>query len=52
VLTEVHQSPEGDALYPVFPLDEWREVRRVPRHDLGLDWVWWDRVYFGGSDRA
>jgi dihydrofolate reductase len=52
VLTEVHLSPAGDALYPVFPTDEWREVRRVPRPDLGLDWVWWERVYFGGSDRA
>jgi dihydrofolate reductase len=56
VLTEVHLSPSGDALYPVFPLDEWQEVRRVARPDLGLDWVWWERVwpddYVGGSDRA
>ncbi|KRF34475.1 hypothetical protein ASG94_16050 [Nocardioides sp. Soil805] len=55
VLTEVHLSPPGDATYPEFPLAEWREVRRVPRPDLGLDWVWWERVapaYFGGSDRA
>jgi dihydrofolate reductase len=55
VLTEVHLSPSGDAAYPVFPLDEWREVRRLARPDLGLDWVWWERsspAYFGGSDRA
>lgn len=56
VLTEVHLSPPGDALYPVFPLDEWQEVRRVARTDLGLDWVWWERVpaddYAGGSDRT
>jgi dihydrofolate reductase len=52
VLTEVHLSPPGDALYPEFPLDEWREVRRVARPDLGLDWVWWERVYFAGSERA
>jgi dihydrofolate reductase len=44
VLTEVHRSPEGDATYPLFPLDEWREVRRVARPDLGLDWVWWERT--------
>ena len=43
VLTEVHLSPPGDAVYPPFPLDEWREVRREPRPDLGLDWVWWER---------
>lgn len=55
VLTEVHLSPPGDATYPVFPLDEWEEVRRVARPDLGLDWVWWERTspsYVGGSDRA
>jgi dihydrofolate reductase len=41
VLTEVHQSPPGDAHYPEFDLDEWREVRREP-HD-GFTWVWWER---------
>ena len=44
VLTEVHLAPPGDATYPVFPLDEWQEVRRVARPDLGLDWVWWERT--------
>lgn len=44
ILTEIDQSPAGDARYPVFPLDEWSEVRRERRPDLGLDWVWWERV--------
>lgn len=43
VLTEVHLTPEGDARYPEFDPDEWVEVRREPRPDLGLDWVWWER---------
>jgi dihydrofolate reductase len=43
VLTEVHRSPAGDATYPDFSRDEWQEVRRVARPDLGLDWVWWER---------
>jgi dihydrofolate reductase len=43
VLTEVHLSPVGDATYPDFSRDEWQEVRRVARPDLGLDWVWWER---------
>ena len=42
VLTEVHLTPDGDAHYPSFSLDEWREMRRVTRPDL--DWVWWERV--------
>jgi dihydrofolate reductase len=57
VLTEVHLSPSGDALYPPFALDEWTATRRESRPDLGLDWVWWERSnepqsVFGGSDRA
>jgi dihydrofolate reductase len=47
VLTEVHLSPPGDAVYPAFSPDEWREVRREPRPDLGLDWVWWERSLGG-----
>ncbi|WP_310528945.1 dihydrofolate reductase [Nocardioides sp.] len=43
ILTEVDLSPTGDARYPGFPLDEWTEVRREHRPDLGLDWVWWER---------
>ena len=42
VLTEVHLTPDGDAHYPSFPLDEWQETHRVSRPDL--DWVWWERV--------
>jgi len=42
VLTEVHQSPEGDTHYPAFDRAAWRETRREP-HD-GFDWVWLERV--------
>lgn len=41
VLTEVHQTPEGDARYPAFDADEWVELRREPRD--GFEWVWWER---------
>ena len=41
VLTEVHQSPDGDAHYPEFDPDEWVETRREPRD--GFEWVWWER---------
>lgn len=44
ILTEVRLAPEGDARYPVFSPEEWREVRRESRPDLGLDWVWWERA--------
>jgi dihydrofolate reductase len=43
VLTEVDLSPPGDARYPTFPTEDWVEVRRERRPDLGLDWVWWER---------
>ena len=52
ILTEIDLAPGGDARYPVFDADDWIEVRREHRPDLGLDWVWWERAYFGGSDRA
>ena len=42
VLTEVHLSPDGDARYPAYDREEWRETRRVSRPDL--DWVWLERV--------
>jgi dihydrofolate reductase len=54
VLTEVHQSPPGDASYPGYPghgrLDprQWRATRREDRD--GFSWVWWERV--GGPDDA
>jgi dihydrofolate reductase len=41
VLTEVHQSPDGDAHYPEFDPEEWTETRREPRD--GFEWVWWER---------
>jgi dihydrofolate reductase len=41
VLTEVHESPEGDAHYPEFDPREWVETRREPRD--GFTWVWWER---------
>ncbi|HXH78777.1 dihydrofolate reductase [Nocardioides sp.] len=47
VLTEIALSPVGDVRYPAFSLDEWKEVRREARPDLGLDWVWWERLGAG-----
>jgi len=42
VLTEVHQTPEGDTHYPDFERENWRETARET-HD-GFDFVWWVRV--------
>jgi dihydrofolate reductase len=42
VLTEVHQSPQGDTFYPELDPDEWTEVRRE-KHD-GYDFVWLERA--------
>jgi dihydrofolate reductase len=46
VLTEIHLDVPGDAHYPAFDRDRWREVRRISRPDLDppLDWVWWERA--------
>ena len=49
VITEVHLSPDGNTRYPEFDRSEWREVRREPHHDEGVegvefDIVWWERV--------
>ena len=41
VLTEVHQEPEGDVLYPPFDRSEWEETRREPGE--GYDFVWLER---------
>ena len=41
VLTEVHQEPEGDVLYPAFDRAEWEETRREPGE--GCDFVWLER---------
>ena len=37
VLTEVHQTPDGDTRYPEFDRDQWHETERE-RHD-GYDFV-------------
>ncbi len=51
VISEVHQSPEGDTYYPEFSRGRWREVAREPRE--GFDIVTWERVFAcGGPDRA
>ena len=42
VLTEVHQSPEGDTHYPDFDRARWRETRREARD--GFDFVWLERA--------
>ncbi len=42
VLTEVHQSPEGDTHYPAWDRGQWRETAREV-HD-GYDFVWWERA--------
>jgi len=41
VITEVHQDPEGDVLYPEFEPAEWSETRRERGDDY--DRVWWQR---------
>jgi dihydrofolate reductase len=41
VITEVHQSPDGDTFYPSFDRSEWIETRRVGQD--GYDWVWLER---------
>lgn len=42
VLTEVHQSPEGDTRYPEYDPAEWVETRREDRD--GFSWVWLERA--------
>jgi dihydrofolate reductase len=43
VLTEVHDSPVGDAHFPALDADEWLEIDRE-KHD-GFDFVWWERAH-------
>jgi dihydrofolate reductase len=45
ILSEVHQSPEGDTFYPKFDRSEWAEIAREP-HD-GFDIVTWERIFLG-----
>lgn len=42
ILTEVHQSPPGDAHYPAFDSGEWAETGRESRE--GFDIVFWERA--------
>ena len=46
VISEVHQSPEGDTHYPEFSRTKWREIAREPRE--GFDIVTWERVFACG----
>lgn len=41
ILTEVHESPEGDTFYPPFDRSEWVEAKRVDRDAYA--WVWLER---------
>jgi dihydrofolate reductase len=45
ILTEIHQSPEGDTRYPVFDATEWAETKRET-YD-GYDFVWLERIFLG-----
>jgi len=42
ILTEVHQSPDGDTHYPAWDRGDWVEEKRE-EHD-GYDFVWWART--------
>jgi dihydrofolate reductase len=48
ILSEVHQSPEGDTHYPEFSRSRWREVTREPRE--GFDIVRWERTFACGGE--
>lgn len=48
-LTEVKAIPEGDAYFPEFSKQEWKETAREPfpkddKHDYAFDFVTWERV--------
>ena len=47
LISEVHQSPEGDTFYPAFDRDRWRETERVVRE--GFDIVRLERVFACGG---
>ena len=42
ILTEVHQSPDGDTHYPAWDVAEWTATRRDERD--GYAFVWWERA--------
>ncbi len=39
ILTQVHQSPEGDTHYPSYDRGAWVETRREPGDDFDLVWL-------------
>jgi dihydrofolate reductase len=41
LLTEIEQSPEGDAYFPAFTSDDWHETAREPHG--GFAFVTYDR---------
>ena len=45
ILTEMHQSPEGDTYYPAYDESEWAETKREA-YD-GYDFVWLERIFLG-----
>jgi dihydrofolate reductase len=45
ILTEIHQSPEGDTHYPAYDEAEWAETKRES-HD-GYEFVWLERIFLG-----
>jgi dihydrofolate reductase len=45
ILTEVHQSPDGDTHYPAYDAVEWAETKRE-EHD-GYDFLWLERIQLG-----
>ncbi len=45
IISEVHQSPEGDTSYPQFDPGQWREVSREPRDGFAI--VTWERFRAG-----
>jgi dihydrofolate reductase len=45
VLTEIHESPEGDTYYPPYDETEWAETKRET-YD-GYDFVWLERIFLG-----
>ncbi|WP_183098859.1 dihydrofolate reductase [Nocardioides pelophilus] len=47
IISEVHETPEGDTFYPQFSRSRWREVAREPR--AGFDIVRWERAFGCGG---
>jgi len=45
ILTEIHQSPEGDTYYPAYDESEWAETKREA-YD-GYHFVWLERIFLG-----